>query len=477
MARDDYWNRGRREELRSPTALDTVERILGISSNIADTVRQNREVRADSIQRGLSRITGPNGINYKSLYGVNDDAKIKAIKDSVLEYKDRVYKADADTIDLYNYILKDIDSHQMDNTDYRNQVRVLDSLFNRMEESMETYYNTQSTIGDKENTEAYENMKKIVEEYSGLYNVFFSKHADRVKADIGVQNTLKSIDVAANFAMEQYISGDQWAPLNATLKLKNPGPTVRFRQKESNNDGTMRSRLNNEYLSTEKNIRLFEGNLQSEGFRFSPEQIGNGVTRKQYEQAIDGMVDDGSMGANLGTALEIFTGNNQADWSDKNTWGEHSGLSNAQMYNKIYYSNQNVQGIQDAEKNLKKINNEYRKFNNGYPLIPDETFDKPSERVPSTVLVEDIENFVSKKKGNYPFLKGIKSNNIRDIQTVVKEKLEEEGLTEKAKNSIKSQYNLLLNLISDYLSNNKEAKDINKTDLDSFYSGKINKFQ
>ena len=40
MARDDYWNSGgRREGIQSSSALDNLERILGIGKGIAQTVQ------------------------------------------------------------------------------------------------------------------------------------------------------------------------------------------------------------------------------------------------------------------------------------------------------------------------------------------------------------------------------------------------------------------------------------------------------
>ena len=46
---EEYWNRGRREGIQQSSALDTLERVLGIGSNIAGRVQANRDRR-----RGLS---------------------------------------------------------------------------------------------------------------------------------------------------------------------------------------------------------------------------------------------------------------------------------------------------------------------------------------------------------------------------------------------------------------------------------------
>ena len=42
---EEYWNRGRREGIQQSSALDTLERVLGIGSNIAGRVQQNRDKR------------------------------------------------------------------------------------------------------------------------------------------------------------------------------------------------------------------------------------------------------------------------------------------------------------------------------------------------------------------------------------------------------------------------------------------------
>ena len=42
---EEYWNRGRREGIQQSSALDTLERVLGIGSNIAGRVQANRDKR------------------------------------------------------------------------------------------------------------------------------------------------------------------------------------------------------------------------------------------------------------------------------------------------------------------------------------------------------------------------------------------------------------------------------------------------
>ena len=65
MARDDYWNRGRREGVYQGTsAMDTLERLLGIGSNIAGRVQANRDKRQSFDLKMIDMIAGDYANEY-----------------------------------------------------------------------------------------------------------------------------------------------------------------------------------------------------------------------------------------------------------------------------------------------------------------------------------------------------------------------------------------------------------------------------
>ena len=65
MARDDYWNTGRTEGLKSSTALENLERVLGLTQNVSQRVQARRQERGNALQRDMLLIVGEDGKNYK----------------------------------------------------------------------------------------------------------------------------------------------------------------------------------------------------------------------------------------------------------------------------------------------------------------------------------------------------------------------------------------------------------------------------
>ena len=70
----------------------------------------------------------------------------------------------------------------------------------------------------------------------------------------------------------------------------------------------------------------------------------------------------------------------------------------------------------------------------------------------------------------------IASNNIHDIQTLVKDFIEN-AESEAEANKIKAAYNALINGLEKNISNDSDSREQGFIDLNSFYGGQINKIQ
>ena len=119
---EEYWNRGRREGIQQSSALDTLERVLGIGSNIAGRVQANRDRR-----RGLSL----KSIDYMTRGFENeyDLEKLNNLNSQLDTYRSENQKDwDVDTHDLYKLkkdsIQNHIDGVEKFNSTYNNIVNL-----------------------------------------------------------------------------------------------------------------------------------------------------------------------------------------------------------------------------------------------------------------------------------------------------------------------------------------------------------------
>ena len=119
---EEYWNRGRREGIQQSSALDTLERVLGIGSNIAGRVQANRDRR-----RGLSL----KSIDYMTRGFENEYVleKLNNLNSQLDTYRSENQKDwDVDTHDLYKLkkdsIQNHIDGVEKFNSTYNNIVNL-----------------------------------------------------------------------------------------------------------------------------------------------------------------------------------------------------------------------------------------------------------------------------------------------------------------------------------------------------------------
>ena len=173
MARDDYWNTGRTEGLKSSTALENLERVLGLTQNVSQRVQARREERGNALQRDMLLIVGQDGKNYKRLI---DSGDISALKTQLQSLGDKVKKADVDTSGLYDFFINDIDKQIQDVERYNNDKKEIEELEQGFAMQVSNYVDNQAgySIEHSQNMakELEEKLKYYVNKKESFFNYF-----------------------------------------------------------------------------------------------------------------------------------------------------------------------------------------------------------------------------------------------------------------------------------------------------------------
>ena len=122
MARDNYWNRGRVEGVQQSPALDALERILGITSNVASNVQQSRIRRDEYDLKMINLIAG----NWEEDYSVSGiDEKISAVK----AYKNKKMESMTNqTRELLSVLENQMETQKTTNANFNSDMEALESL-------------------------------------------------------------------------------------------------------------------------------------------------------------------------------------------------------------------------------------------------------------------------------------------------------------------------------------------------------------
>lgn len=472
--------------VKRSSTLDIIEQLARIGGGMAAASRARKQKKSNVLQGAIGRIIGKGGENYKSLYLPETDAQIGRIKDSLMQYGDRVKNSDLETRELYKYALEDIGRHEVQNEDYRAKKTMLEGYYGDMQSSIDTYYKSQSTVGSEGNEEAYKKMKTLSEDYINLYNEMFSLHGDRIKNDAGVVSTFKAMDVASKFAMEQYISGDfrtdprEYEAMKTSLMIKDVKPIETYKQEFASSQDMKRRAYYQQY---ERNRDTIEGLKEGieESFRYGetlldPSQYLSSDKGEEYLQAIlVKKLKDRSLENELGNDLRIWSGDDEMTWAKVAEYDVESLVS---MYTDIYNDNTYVKKMRDLEEDQRSINSSYGDVNMGEKLIPDELLvvGQEEKALPSVQLVDQINSHIKNQK-SYSFLGEYETNNINELQTLAQEayknsvnKYGEEHATTK---NIEDAWKRLLNTVNNQLMGSKEAVAGKFSDIESFYNGQI----
>ena len=205
MARDDYWNTGRMEGLKSSTALENLERVLGLTQNVSQRVQARRQERGNALQRDMLLIVGEDGKNYKRLI---DSGDISALKTQLQSLGDKVKKADVDTSGLYDFFINDIDKQIQDVERYNNDKKEIEELEQGFAMQVSNYVDNQAGYS----IEHSQNMAKELEEklkyYVNKKESFFNYFPDRTARDPNLLNAMTSVENYGNYIINDILYSD-----------------------------------------------------------------------------------------------------------------------------------------------------------------------------------------------------------------------------------------------------------------------------
>ena len=199
MAREDYWNRGRVEGVQKSTALDTLERILGIKGNVAGNIQQNSQKRGEACQVRLSSMLDI-GRNREAIHkrSFDNDTLTQLKANLVEELGEGSKRVDLTTRELYNNYLKEIDAQMELNTTYN---EIDKPWFAKAEgELMDMVYD----YVDNQGSNSYDHMGKMSEigehinNYVKKQQQLLSKYGDKLAYDPALQNDMASFVFSSN---------------------------------------------------------------------------------------------------------------------------------------------------------------------------------------------------------------------------------------------------------------------------------------
>ena len=198
MARDDYWNRGRREGVYQGTsAMDTLERVLGIGSNIAGRVQANRDKREAYNLNYIGALT--KGIESNFL---NDGTGgINQIIDKLESYKqNRMQNASPETLELLDIAKMKAMGQREANSDFLINKQLMmnkQKSYQDFVSDMFIYDSPTATSEQKKEIRAKlgseyvedesawkiaqeEKMRNMMHEYSNDYVNWYTRHSNRL---------------------------------------------------------------------------------------------------------------------------------------------------------------------------------------------------------------------------------------------------------------------------------------------------------
>ena len=192
--------RPRRVGLQQNTALDTLERILGLGQGIAQTVQANRKERSNALQIRMTSILD-SGQNKEPLHRRTlDNSIIDELKSNFVEAMgSSINGADLETRESYNAIVKDFDRQKQINDKYnleRNYfVNAEDTFIKDVNRFMDIQKNID--IDPSEKTQLLNNIKNQINNYSKKRMSFVNEFGTKINYDPITKGNIESFNLTA----------------------------------------------------------------------------------------------------------------------------------------------------------------------------------------------------------------------------------------------------------------------------------------
>ena len=193
MARDDYWNSGgRREGIQSSSALDNLERILGIGQGIASNIQAGRDRRSETFKVRMASILGA-GENQPALHKRTfNNSLINEMKERFIgEVGTGINRANLETRELYNQYIKEMDREMESNSSYQVQRDFFSGAETKFMDHIQDYMAKQGNedFNHKEEMQIItDNINRYAEKKANLLQQFGNK----LKYDEAITNDISS---------------------------------------------------------------------------------------------------------------------------------------------------------------------------------------------------------------------------------------------------------------------------------------------
>ena len=199
MATNNYWERGRVQGVQKSSALDTLERILGISGGVAENIQRGRDRRSEQFKVRMSSALDMSGNKLPIHQRTFDNDLIAAAKTAFEEQVGPgINRANLETRELYASTLKEMENQIASNTTYNEVDRPFfaeaeDKLLKKVRQYMIDQADPNKNL-DKE----LQDITDDINTYSKKKLLLQQKYGDKLAYDQDIINDMGSFMYTSN---------------------------------------------------------------------------------------------------------------------------------------------------------------------------------------------------------------------------------------------------------------------------------------
>ena len=234
--------RPRRVGFQQNTALDTLERVLGLGQNIAQTVQANRQKRDNFNAQYLNSLT-------QGVSGITNNAELQQKLDSLMKFKqNRQGSISAESIEFFNIAEQNIKNQMSDNSDFDLKLESMNKKQKNAQDWVQMMYDYNNPDTSEKQREEMrqgmddktfrltqeENFKQMMQGYSADKMGFYAKHNDRL--DNFMMNNLVTTEsymtsILNNWKADRKIDEEEYNLYYNGIMTGNAQPLLAFEAK------------------------------------------------------------------------------------------------------------------------------------------------------------------------------------------------------------------------------------------------------
>ena len=302
---NDYWNKGRQEGFQGNPGLDTLERILGIGSNIAGKVQEGRDRRNQALQSNMIDSLYDRGVelapNYLRTFKSTEVNRIK--EEFKKNFENKAKHGGLENLEIYNDLFSKMETAESDVIEYNSRRAYFmgtgdpeyksaeDTFADGFEELLEPGLSTQ----DKK--EKLQGLEKELYNYGKQKMEFMTKFNNRLNNDSILMNNLSTTEHWVNMLLNEFAGpSDGGPPLIDPKRVNLLANAIRY------NDPSQYQLYDEQLLDVER----VELKAINEGI------IANDATIRQfeYDSQIDAFIDPEAAAMSKGQA-DMAKGQNE----------------------------------------------------------------------------------------------------------------------------------------------------------------------